>query len=120
MSDLNRYIVQQYAVNWDSLGLELGLKDYHIDIIASDHKNDVVACCTQMLKKWLQIDTFATWGKLDDAILRVIRLESTATPERVVHKKRGTYIATFNSVTVTVIYSTCSACKVIRLYSIYI
>ena len=89
MGDLYRYIAEQYAASWDSLGLQLGLKEFHIANIASDNKNDVVACCKQMLTKWRQIDNLATWGKLDDAI-RVIRLPSTATPEPVVHEKRGT------------------------------
>ena len=58
-----------------SLGLELGLEGFHIDNIASDNRY-VVACCKQMLKKWLQIDTSATWGKLDDAI----RVTATSEP----------------------------------------
>ena len=84
MRDLHRYIVQQYAANWDSLGLELGLERFHIDNITRDNRC-VAACCKEMLNKWLQIDASATWGKLDDAI-RVI----TATPEPVIHENRGT------------------------------
>ena len=77
MKDLNRHIIEQYAVNWESLGLELGLENYHIDNIFSNNSHNVIACCRQMLSKWLEIDTSATWGKLDDAIN--IRLPSPTT-----------------------------------------
>ena len=68
MRDLNRYIVEQQAAQWERLGLELGLKDYHIANISKDHLNRSVTCCREMLQKWLDIDPLATWSKLDDAV----------------------------------------------------
>ena len=76
MRDLNRYIVEQQAAQWERLGLELGLMDYHIANISKDNPNRSVTCCREILKKWLDIDTSATWGKLDDAINN-IKLPST-------------------------------------------
>ena len=82
MRDLNRYIVEQQAAQWERLGLELGLKDYHIANISKDNEhnpNRSVTCCRVMLQKWLHSDTSATWGKLDDAV-KNIKLSSTTTP----------------------------------------
>ena len=84
MKDLNRYIVEQQAAQWERLGPELGLKDYHIAIISKDNPNRSATCSREMLQKWLEIDTSATWGKLDDAI-RNIKL-STTNP---VHADKG-------------------------------
>ena len=71
MRDLNRYVVQQQAAQWDGLGLELGLERYHIDNIARDHPNESVICCRKMLQKWLDIDSSASWRKLDDSVRRI-------------------------------------------------
>ena len=77
MRDLNRYIVEQQAAQWERLGLELGLKDYHIANISKDNPNRSVTCCREVLQKWLQIDPSATWGKLDDAV-KNIKLSTTS------------------------------------------
>ena len=81
MRDVNRYIVEQQAAHdqWERLGLELGLKDYHIANISKDHPNRSVTCCREMLQKWLHIDPSATWGKLDNAV-KNIKLSSTTGP----------------------------------------
>ena len=76
MRDLNRYIAEQEAAQWERLGLELGLMDYHIVNISKDNPNRSVTCCREMLHKWLNIEPSATWGKLDDAIKNV-KLPST-------------------------------------------
>jgi len=49
----------------------LGLKDHDISVISKDNNfnpNRTLDCCKSMLKKWLQTDSGATWGKLRDAI----------------------------------------------------
>ena len=74
MRDLNRYIVEQQAAQWERLGLELGLKDYHIANISKDNEhnpNRSVTCCSKMLQIWLVIDSSATWSKLDDAVKKI-------------------------------------------------
>ena len=55
----------------ERLGLELGLKDYHIANITKDFPNRSVTCCGKMLQKWLDIDPSASWNKLYDAIKRI-------------------------------------------------
>ena len=77
MRDLNRHIVEQQAAQWERLGEELGLKDYHIANISKDNPNRSVTCFRVMLLKWLDIDPSATWAKLDDAIKK-IKLSSTS------------------------------------------
>ena len=79
MRDLKRHIVEQQAAQWERLGVELGLKDYHIANMSKDNEhnpNRSVTCCRVMLQKWLDLDPSATWGKLDHAIKK-IKLPST-------------------------------------------
>ena len=80
MRDLNRDVVKQQAAQWEKLGVELGLKDYHIANISKDNEhnpNRSVTCCKKMLQKWLKIDFEASWGKLDNAIKKI---KSTTDP----------------------------------------
>ena len=82
MRDLNRHIAEQQAAQWERLGLELGLKDYHIANISKDNEhnpNRSVTCCRTMLEQWLRQTPSATWGKLYDAI-KHIKLLSTISP----------------------------------------
>ena len=72
MRDLNICIVEQQAFRWERLGLELGLKDYHIANISKDNPNRSVTCCREVLRKWLELDPSATWGKLDDAVKNIL------------------------------------------------
>ena len=82
MRDLNRYIVEQQAAQWERLGLELGIKDYHIVNISKDNEhnpNRSVTCCRAILKQWLREIPSPTWGKLDDTVKK-IKLPSTTSP----------------------------------------
>ena len=74
MRDLNGYIVEQHAANWERLGLELGLKDYHIANISKDNEhnpNRSVTCCRVMLELWLRETPLPTWSRLSDAIKKI-------------------------------------------------
>ena len=71
MKDLNRYVVQQQAAQWEELGLELGLERHHINNITKDHPSEAVIGCGKMLQKWLDIDSSASWRKLHDAVRRI-------------------------------------------------
>ena len=80
MRDLHSHIVKQYAVYWERLGLELGLKNYHIANISENnarHLRRVEVCCAAVLEQWLAIDPSATWAKLDDAIKKITSLVYT-------------------------------------------
>ena len=71
--DLNRYIVEQQAAQWERLiiRLELGLKDYHVANISKDNPNRSETCYREMLQKWLNIDPSASCSKLDDAVKKI-------------------------------------------------
>ena len=99
MRDLNRYIVEQQAAQWERLGLELGLKDYHIANISKDNEhnpNRSVTCCREMLHKWHDIDTSATWGKLDDAINNIKLPSTTSTVSTDKRGNHGYYYSVLN------------------------
>ena len=74
-------MIEHYAIYWKQLGVELGVKNYHIANItennASRKLRQVEECCSQMLQKWLDIDPSATWDKLDDAIKKITSPVST-------------------------------------------
>ena len=54
------HIVPQSGESWDYPS--------QLDIINVDHPSSCEERCKVMLRKWLQLDPFATWGKLVDAI----------------------------------------------------
>ena len=79
MKELNRYVVNQYAVYWRDIAFELDLKCSKIDNI----KANCFECEDRLyeaLKAWLQIKDDATWKILEDAIIYVKRLKSGADP----------------------------------------
>ena len=81
MRDLNRHIVEQQAAQWEKLGLELGLKYYHIANISKDNEhnpNRSVTCCRAMLEQWLKEIPSPTWRKLYDAIKKIKLLPATS------------------------------------------
>lgn len=70
--DLNCHVVQRYAVQWEELGVVLGLRRDQLECIAQDNRRVAskrsVTCCRAMLEQWLRQSHLATWGVLDDAI----------------------------------------------------
>ena len=46
-------VIPRIAVPWYALGLELGAKDYTLDLIQQSHKDDHEKCCREMLLNWL-------------------------------------------------------------------
>ena len=65
--DLQRYFTPQYAAHWRVIGTQLGLSTGDLEIIELDDRK-AVPCCNSMLKKWLEMDITASWGKLFDAV----------------------------------------------------
>ena len=76
--DLHSSVVSQYAVHWEAIGAELGLEYYHIANISEDHHNRTEKGCTAMLMKWLQLGDSPTWGRLDDAINKIIKQKDSS------------------------------------------
>jgi len=42
-----------------------------LDVIKADHPADVEACCLEMFKFWLGVDTGASWSKLVAALEKI-------------------------------------------------
>ena len=59
------------------IGTQLGLPNGTLDIIEYDY-NKAVPCCNAMFKKWLEIDTSASWEKL----FKVIESPAVSAPDR--------------------------------------
>ena len=64
LKDLYQYITPQYAADWIVIGTLLGLPSGTLDIIEHDHMHKATCCCNAMLRKWLEMDTTASWSKL--------------------------------------------------------
>ena len=64
LKDLYQYITPHYATHWNVIGTQLGLSTGILDIIGNDNMHKAVQCCNSMLKKWLKVDTTASWENL--------------------------------------------------------
>jgi len=68
LKELQHHFTPQYAAQWRVIGTQLDLFSGALDIIEHDHMHKATHCCNAMLKKWLEMDTTASWGKLFTAI----------------------------------------------------
>lgn len=62
MMELLDDVVLRVAAHWDLFGLALRMEDYLLDIIKANMRGEVVACCTDMFKRWLRKER-ATGGE---------------------------------------------------------
>ena len=72
LKDLYVHFTPQYALKWKVIGTLLGLASEELDIIEHDNRDKVKPCCNDMLKKWLEMDSTASWGKLFTTIERLV------------------------------------------------
>ena len=72
LKDLNDHVVGRVAKKWKELGAQLLRSDqtYVLDIIATNHAQDVVCRCQCVLEKWLESSVDATWNQLIEALRR--------------------------------------------------
>ena len=70
---INYKIRDKVTVDWRDLGVQLLHDDLQdqLDIIDKNNPRDVKACCTEMFKHWLQVDSTASWNKLVEALRRI-------------------------------------------------
>ena len=64
LKDLYLHITPQYAADWKVIGALLGLPSGRLQAIEAGWPTNVIWCCNQMLKQWLETNTTASWGKL--------------------------------------------------------
>lgn len=71
-TDLNIQVVPSVAIKWKALGEILLHRDIvekeFLEITEKDNPGDVVKCCKQMFKKWLETDKYASWEQLIKAL----------------------------------------------------
>ena len=75
MRDVNELVVTAVAANWESLALELGVKDFVNKIAFKDHPSDCVGACRDVLSRWLRGEQYTgereqTWSTLLTALGR--------------------------------------------------
>ena len=68
LKDLVGYITPQYAADWKLIGTLLGLPSGELKAIEAGWPTNVKWCCNQMLEKWLEVNTTASWKKLQNVI----------------------------------------------------
>ena len=66
--ELNEKVTPNYAAHWMKIGRFLKINPPALEIIESDNLRNCQKCCDEMLAKWLDIDTTASWGKLKHSI----------------------------------------------------
>ena len=59
-----RYVVPQYAHKWRQLGAQLHFDQAKLDIILSNFQRDSEGCCRDLLHRWLDKNSSATWNQL--------------------------------------------------------
>ena len=64
LKDLYQHITPQYAADWKLIGILLDLPSGELKAIEAGYPTNVKWYCNQMLEKWLDMDTTASWGKL--------------------------------------------------------
>ena len=65
--DTNTHVVPYCAEKWRELGEALGFSPSQLNIINVDNPSSCEERCKVMLRKWVQQNLSATWGKLVDA-----------------------------------------------------
>ena len=67
---LNKYVTNQVAPYWQELGAQLLDEEsvYKLKNIEKNYPNDVEKCCSEMLERWLETDSKASWNTLIGAL----------------------------------------------------
>ena len=56
---------------WRELGLELVSDNNILNVIETNHRNDVDTCCRKMFEKWLDMRPSASWNQLITALINI-------------------------------------------------
>ena len=79
LRDLHNLVTPDFAAQWRSIGIHLGLKVGLLDVIDHDHLHRAEDCCNAVWEQWLDMDSTTSWSKVIEAV------ESSAVVS-VVHK----------------------------------
>ena len=62
-------------VDWFSLGLELDVEEYELEVIEMNHPANTKRCKAEMFATWLKTDLDASWGKLAIAFAAIGKVD---------------------------------------------
>ena len=68
LAQLFKDVTPQHAANWKVIGTLLGLPSGKLNAIEAAWPTNLEWCCNKMLETWLDIDTTASWEKINAAI----------------------------------------------------
>ena len=73
---LCEHVIPNYAADWHIIGIFLGVPNGELKSIEAGWPTNPKRCCMEMLQVWLDMDTIATWKKINAAINNTIVLPS--------------------------------------------
>ena len=82
LAELNSHVIPKFSAVWEKLGTALGLDQHQLSIISKNNAYNPQRsedCCREMLIKWLQVNTTASWSLLEDAIKIITESGDSAT-----------------------------------------
>ena len=68
LKDLYNLITPEYAAHWKVIGTLLSIRKGILVGIERNFPNNVSWCCNELLEKWLERDTNASWKKIIQVI----------------------------------------------------
>ena len=73
LRDLYKFVVPKCAHKWRYLGALLHFDQTELGIIFSNFRNDSEECCRNLLSRWLEKTTGASWNQIFSAIDDVLQ-----------------------------------------------
>ena len=91
--DIMKPEVNGVIPKWYDLGVQLLDNDAGVlDVIKTDHPNDVSVCCSQMFNKWLERKSRANWSQLITALIKINLNTIAESVRNSVHKSKNNYL----------------------------
>ena len=93
LKDLCQYITPHYAADWKVIGTLLDLPTGELKAIEAGWPTNIKWCCNQILEKWLETDTSASWKK----VFTVIDSPAVSGHHQGVYVASNIFMTTFGS-----------------------
>ena len=71
LAELYNEITPQHAARWEVIGRKLSLPKGQLEAIKAEWPTNFKHCCNRMLDKWIEVDTTASWEKMNAVILDI-------------------------------------------------
>ena len=99
LAELYNLVAPKFSAVWEKFGAALGLDQAQLSIISNNnaynpHRSE--GCCREMLTKWLQVNTSASWSVLEDAVKTIMASGDPISPFSSINcNTAGTYVAPY-------------------------